>query len=321
MIKIIYLTAFILSVFLQNVFCINNTLIKGKVIDKETGSLISNATVKLFGVNNIFEILISKETKTDLKGNFKFNIESTFNKTDFFVIVKKEKYISSIPDYYFSYIQIKHRPEVFKMFKLKKNKNLKIYLTKGGGIHLSVFVNNKNVKQKLKLGIFTLSKNITKKKKYFEPEIHEMKILEDEIEDGNINIYGLENSNKYKIIFNSLEIGEIFINNISVKKSQVTKIDYVVDCITKASISGLIKVNTDKVFHAKIYLYKKETTKESYRPYSMVKADKKGFFKNSCLMDGDYKIKIVVDNYGEIKIKIIYLKLKKNEQKELNMTF
>ncbi len=319
-----YRACFVFIIFMITpLFSSTSGQINGRITDASTGIPIADAALKLFGVDPNFEIRVKEEAQSDRNGRYRFQFNIPAENLDFFIITKKKGYIPSIPDYYFDYIKLDKRSQRFRIFKMAagQKRNRPIYMRKGGGFKLRIFLQKEAEKRIMTGGSYVLYWAVDKNRGDLKAGIDEIRMKSGNETDGTITIDGLEPSSKYRLVYQSPEMGEIEIPQIVVRNRRLRKIDHTIDCGRFSTVSGLIHINSDHCHACTIHFFRKDVTQDKFLPWGIVQSDKRGGFKNGCLPAGEYRIKVEIKNTPKKMQKWRYIRLAKGEHRKLGIIF
>jgi len=309
--------------------------IEGVVYDKETGKPIEGAEV-ILTASIIPQYLLYGENlkwkaKTNTKGFFKLKIRENLKrfKYIFSLQIKKEGYISFIPEYYKKYVKKNATKKALKSFYLKEGqiKYFKIALKKGGIIKGKIMTKDEKGEHPLRADFFLQRKNnpnpnVLQNSKYYNINYIGLD------DNGFFEVKGLEPSDDYYLRFLINGYPEKYINKIKVKRGEITNIKKTFDLTDQTGIEGeiTIKGTIPKNMNYTVFLTKELKREDKHIKAacfynSKYKKRNKYFCKN--MSPGIYKLIVFayIDNLEKGYSKKIIVQIKKNitTKKNINL--
>jgi len=302
--------------------------IEGVVYDKETGKPIAGAKVMVCGNILGFE-LQCKETKTDERGFYA--IEKLIGEGKYYVRVFKDGYVSNIEEYQLDSYLFHKMIEKYE-FEIKKGdiKRINIGLERGGDIELKV-----NKKDKNGLNIYSGGLDIKVYKKYEEGDPEPTKkyggyIIRDRYFDRvngrNLKIRNLKPSDKYFLKIRGSKktyvTWPVRIDNIIVRKEEVTKVECVFDFDKTGAIEGRVLRDGKPVEILMVFLTRvDENYSEGFSDLYDI-TDKDGKFSFKLLPPGLYEISYFYeDEHGKEKKRRLKVQLESAEKRKIEIIY
>ncbi len=304
--------------------------IEGVVVDKETGKPIEGAKVMVCGNVLGFE-LQCKETKTDERGFYA--IEKLIREGKYYVRVFKDGYVSNIEEYQLDSYLFHKMIEKYE-FEIKKGdiKRINIGLERGGDIELKV-----NKKDKNGLNIYSGGLDIKVYKKYEEGDPEPTRkyggyIIRDRYFDRvngngrNLKIRNLKPSDKYFLKIRGRKktyvTWPVRVDNVIVRKGEVTKVECVFDLDKTGAIEGRILRDGEPVATLMVFLTRvDENYSEGFSDlYDITSKDGKFSFK--LLPQGLYEISYFHrDEHGKEKKRRLKVQIGSVEKRKIEIRY